>query len=345
MSQPGENSHLGDPFFPTTLIIQALIDQGFDTASRALAELIDNSIQATATAVHVYCFSEMVQNNERRGERITKIAVLDNGIGMDETDLRKALQFGNGTRLGANKGLGKFGMGLPSASISQCDITEVFSWKNGVDSALKTTLSLPAVKAGTVNVPWPSKSKIDSDVEKFAKDNLQRTGSLIVWRDLARLVPVRFNALYLQLEHLAGRMYRKHIHSGTVSIFVHDVYNGEERDVKSVVPNDPLYLMHPSNTPWPYSDKCVTRMPSLPKMKKDCRKVGYRLQLNVTALNLERILSLYSLQRVRLILCAVEQARKLSNKKRSRDWRRSLTIFRCPTFTIFVVMKKARPVH
>ena len=257
MSQPGENSHLGDPFFPTTLIIQALIDQGFDTASRALAELIDNSIQATATAVHVYCFSEMVQNNERRGERITKIAVLDNGIGMDETDLRKALQFGNGTRLGANKGLGKFGMGLPSASISQCDITEVFSWKNGVDSALKTTLSLPAVKAGTVNVPWPSKSKIDSDVEKFAKDNLQRTGSLIVWRDLARLVPVRFNALYLQLEHLAGRMYRKHIHSGTVSIFVHDVYNGEERDVKSVVPNDPLYLMHPSNTPWPYSDKAL----------------------------------------------------------------------------------------
>ena len=257
MSKNDENSNLGDPIFTPALVIQAMIDQGFDTASRALAELIDNSIQADATAVHIYCFSEMVQNNERRGERITKIAVLDNGIGMSESDLRKSLQFGNGTRLGANKGLGKFGMGLPSASISQCEITEVFSWKNGVDSALKTTLSLPEVKAGNGLVPLPYKSKIDSDVEKFAKDNLQRTGSLIVWQDLVRLVPVRFNALYLQLEHLAGRMYRKHIHSGTVSIFVHDVFSGTERDVKFVVPNDPLYLMIPSNTPSPYSDKAL----------------------------------------------------------------------------------------
>lgn len=245
----------GDDLFNPALVIAALIDQGYNNTPYALAELIDNSIQAEATDVHIYCFSEMVQLEERKSERITKIAVLDNGKGMNQEDLTKALKFGDGSRLGANQGLGKFGMGLPAASISQCDVTEVFSWQNGIDATLKTTLSLPAVKGGNGKVPKPSKIKIDADVEKYAKSFLQRQGTLIVWRDLIRLTPVRFNALSTNLEQLIGRMYRKYLHTAQVQIHVHDVFDGSERGLKTVVPNDPLYLMAPTTTPSPYSNK------------------------------------------------------------------------------------------
>ena len=247
----------GDELFNPALVIAALIDQGYNNAPYALAELIDNSIQADATDVHIYCFSEMVQLPERRSERITKIAVLDNGKGMTQEELTKALKFGDGSRLGANQGLGKFGMGLPAASISQCEITEVFSWQNGIDTSLKTTLSLPEVKGGNGRVPTPSKIKLDADVEKFAKSYLQRHGTLIVWRDLVRLTPVRFIALSTNLEHLIGRMYRKYLHAAQVSIHVHDVFDGIERGLKTVIPNDPLYLMAPTTTPPPYANNAL----------------------------------------------------------------------------------------
>jgi len=246
-----------EDLFNPALIIAALVDQGYNNAQYALAELIDNSIQANSNEVHIFCYSTMVQLNERRSERITKIAVLDNGIGMDSNILVKAIKFGDGSRLGANHGLGKFGMGLPAASISQADVTSVWSWQNGIDSALMTVLSLPLVKNGNGRVPSPVKKSIDVDTKKLAKDVLQRTGTLVVWENLVRLTPVRFNAIAVNLELLIGRIYRKFIHEATVSIQIHDVFDGVERSVKYVVPNDPMYLMAPSTTPEPYSNRAL----------------------------------------------------------------------------------------
>jgi hypothetical protein len=61
-----------------------------------------------------------------------------------------ALQFGNGTRLDpqAQTGMGRFGMGMPSASISQCTRVEVWSWQDGVDSALYTYLDVDKIRSG-----------------------------------------------------------------------------------------------------------------------------------------------------------------------------------------------------
>ena len=246
---------MSDTLFDPALVIKALVNQGYKNAQYALAELIDNSIQAGANIVHIYCFSEMVQLHERKSERITKIAVLDNGGGMESVTLGRAIRFGDGTKLGATKGLGKFGMGLPSASISQCDVTEVWSWQNGVDSALMTYLSLPQVKKGNGNVPTPAKKNIDPDVKKAASKFLERKGTLIVWRDLVRLKPVRFSALSTNLEFLIGRIYRNFIHDGRVSIVIHELFDGVEQSEKTVIPNDPLYLICPSTTPEPYSNK------------------------------------------------------------------------------------------
>jgi hypothetical protein len=55
---------------------------------------------------------------------------IDDGSGMDEKELLKALQFGGSTRFNSRIGLGRYGMGLPYGSFSQSRRVEVYSWKS-----------------------------------------------------------------------------------------------------------------------------------------------------------------------------------------------------------------------
>lgn len=107
---------------PSHLAVKAMRDSGYKNIAYALAELIDNSIQAGATHVEVLLAERYERVVEREKRRIYQIGVMDNGGGMTADVLRMALQFGNGTRLNNRDrtGMGRFGMGLPSASISQC---------------------------------------------------------------------------------------------------------------------------------------------------------------------------------------------------------------------------------
>src|SRR5262245_35831665 len=97
---------------------------GYRDTAHAIAELIDNSIQAGETLrepvdVELICVDETDFSSGSARRRMKRIAVIDNAIGMDATVLRESLQFGKGTHLksSAQKGIGKFGMGLPNASI------------------------------------------------------------------------------------------------------------------------------------------------------------------------------------------------------------------------------------
>ncbi len=234
-------------------LIKSMKNTGYKSTTHALAELIDNSIQAGADEVHVYLFSDDVKINTKYSERIVKIALLDNGVGMDAAVLEKSIGFGSGTRLGATDGLGKFGMGLSCASIAFNNETVVYSWQNGVDSALATYLSVERIKNGELYVPEPASVKIDNDLMQVASSSMYATGTLVVWSELS-ISPYRFDALAGKLEAMIGRIYRKFLHSGSVSIKIHDVYKGAERRSKQVLSNDPLYLMAPSCTPSPYQN-------------------------------------------------------------------------------------------
>jgi len=241
--------------FDAALVVKALRDAGYKDTYHALAELIDNSIQAEATQVRVFLFSKDVQLQQRASERISAIAVLDNGAGMTKEVLTKAIKFGDGTRLNGEKGLGKFGMGLPASSISQCQELSVWSWQEGVDNAMYTNLSLDAIKKGDVFVPEPIKKALSKNVSKLASSYFQRTGTLVMWENLDRLTPKRFDALSTNLEFVIGRMYRKQIFASQVEILVHDVHEDTERRQIKIRANDPLYLMAPTATPQPFDSQ------------------------------------------------------------------------------------------
>src|SRR5215472_7661585 len=90
-------------------LISSLRDIGYDLPS-AVADLIDNSIAAGATVVHV--------DTEFSGAK-SWIRIADNGSGMTERQLTEAMRFGT-RREYSRRDLGKFGLGLKSASLSQC---------------------------------------------------------------------------------------------------------------------------------------------------------------------------------------------------------------------------------
>ena len=56
--------------------------------------------------------------------------------------LTMALEFGNGMRLADRSGIGRFGMGLPNASISQCRRVDIWTWQAGPDNAVHSYLDV-----------------------------------------------------------------------------------------------------------------------------------------------------------------------------------------------------------
>ena len=100
------------------LMIKMLRDAGYKNTSYAVAELVDNSIEAKAKNISIALYEENV-TNVRTQKLINEIAIFDDVEGMAPAILGRCLSFGWGTRLEGATGLGKFGFGLKGASISQ----------------------------------------------------------------------------------------------------------------------------------------------------------------------------------------------------------------------------------
>lgn len=93
----------------------------------AIADIVDNSITAMASIVKINFFPI-------DGEYVS---ILDNGIGMDSNQINRAMQYGsqNPNECRTSNDLGRFGLGLKTASLSQCRVLTVISkYQNHIES-------------------------------------------------------------------------------------------------------------------------------------------------------------------------------------------------------------------
>lgn len=245
---------------PTHLIIKAMRDNGYKNAAYAVAELIDNAIQAGATNVELLCSEEAVQLEYRTRLRLKEIAVLDNGSGMDKETLWTALEFGNGTRLDPKKqtGIGKFGMGLPNSSISQAKRVDVWSWQNGIENAIHTYLDLDEFsKKQITKVPEPQLKEIPSVWQQVGSE-FGNSGTLVVWTNIDRCMWQTAKSVIDNSELLIGRIYRYVLNDKSVKIRLVS-FNTKNPDAPNsdryAVPNDPLYLMTNTSCLAPFDNK------------------------------------------------------------------------------------------
>lgn len=100
-------------------LISSLRDMGYEFAT-AVADLVDNSIEAGASVVRI--------DIEFEGEG-SWVRIADNGSGMTPASLKEAMRYGSSRRY-SDEDLGKFGLGLKVASLSQCQRLSVASRTN-----------------------------------------------------------------------------------------------------------------------------------------------------------------------------------------------------------------------
>lgn len=153
----------------------SLRDLGYSLET-AVADLIDNSISARATEIQIFC----IVNADN-----PVLGIVDNGRGMSPVELITAMKHGSiapkETR--SINDLGRFGLGLKTASFSQCRQLTVITAQGGKCSGAEWNLQ-----------------KIEDDDDWFVSiledeeigaqpliDNLPDTGTIVLWRDLDRL--------------------------------------------------------------------------------------------------------------------------------------------------------------
>ena len=238
--------------------LDSIRSSGYKNVARALAELVDNSIQAGASDVDILVSEHEVTPQQYTVNRVNEIAVLDDGEGMEKDLLRRALRLGDGTHFDDRSGIGKFGVGLPQASVSQAKRIDVWTWQDGIDNAYHTYIDLdddewvrkmeiPEPEQG-LEIPgkWREMSSFDQD-----------SGTLVVWSQVDRINWKKGKTIHQHSEDLIGRMYRNWLHPDadkpvvSISLKLYHEGKGDVTQTWEFKPNDPLYRMDNTNVELP----------------------------------------------------------------------------------------------
>lgn len=157
-------------------VMEGLRDTGYDF-NMAMADLVDNSIAAHATVIKVYV--NPLPNSD------LKIYIADNGCGMTLEGLKNAMRYGSNRRAEASS-LGKFGLGLKTASTAFCRSLSLLS--RGSDGLCnKVCWDLDEIcKINKWKLLQPDIS--DDELELLEDVTNGGTGTLVIWEKIDRLL-------------------------------------------------------------------------------------------------------------------------------------------------------------
>jgi len=157
-------------------MVRSLRDMGYEFAA-AVADLIDNSIEAKANTVRVSVEWEGASSY---------VLIADNGEGMRPEVLQEAVRFGS-ERDYDDADLGKFGLGLKTASLSQClRVTVATRWNPSRADILAYCWDVAHIEATN---RWEVLSVKAADLPTQARLHLKETpGTVVIWESLDRIL-------------------------------------------------------------------------------------------------------------------------------------------------------------
>jgi hypothetical protein len=203
-------------------LIESMRAVGY-TADTAIADLIDNSISANATMVRI----------EYDASRDPFVAILDDGFGMSPVELTNAMRHGsrNPADVRHSHDLGRFGLGLKTASLSQCSKLTVVS-KQG-ESIHARCWDLDFVKIENRWAVVVPSSDERQRLPLYHQLLAQKNGTLVVWQSLDKLMSgsatpaeemkSRMGGLHGHLSFVFHRYTRKEDRFPAVSIVINGV--------------------------------------------------------------------------------------------------------------------------
>lgn len=187
-------------------VMEGLRDTGYNF-NTAMADLIDNSIAADATVIKV-----KIDMNPK-GE--VKVYLADNGHGMDFDGLKNAMRYGSDRRSNPSS-LGKFGLGLKTASTAFCRSLSILS-KSETSEYNKVQWDLDEICR--INKWKLLTPKIDEDeIDILEETTNGKAGTLVIWEKVDRLMQSysqdgwrkkAFNRIIDNLKEHVSRVYQR----------------------------------------------------------------------------------------------------------------------------------------
>lgn len=333
MKQSGEEMKTVKAEPIASMLIESMRDFGYSLET-AMADVIDNAI--TARARNIKIFAEIEDTGAR-------IGIVDDGAGMSESDLLMAMRLGSNNPLQKRtiSDLGRFGLGLKTASFSQCRRLTVISRNNG-----KTCAAIWDLDHVTATNEWqviiPDKP---ADIPWF--DEIEDSGTLVLWENLDRITEKA--SVDIARNHFNQRLVDAGDH---IELVFHRFLTGEPgiKKIKIFLNNraleafDPFHSNHPATIHGPKESiplgdqEVIVQAFTLPHHKKVTRsdwekyagKAGYlknqgfyvyrekRLIIYSTWFRLARQMELTKLTRVRIdISNSLDSEWKIDVKKSS----------------------------
>lgn len=191
-------------------LVLSMRDLGYSLET-AVADIVDNSITAGASVVDIQCDLNVADPT---------LSILDDGCGMSEDELVIAMRHGGkGPRATRSDiDLGRFGLGLKTASFSQCRQLTVVSKKDGLLFGAEWDLD-HVMKHDT----WSISILDQCDIASVPKTNiLSEQGTLVLWRKLDRLFEEDFVQTRHEIVNAKLELLRDHL-----SLVFHRFLSGE----------------------------------------------------------------------------------------------------------------------
>lgn len=229
----------------------------------ALADLIDNSIDAGAGRVEISLF--------RTDHEVTSLTIADDGRGMNADQLSLGMQFAGRTNHDPSA-LGVFGMGLKSASFSQCGVLTVITRQGGVTSAARWS-------AEQIDNDWACEvldgTAADVEFRRLCLPTKRpATGTLVVWDKLTRLgvgggdddLDTFLATAVARLDAHFGLVFHRFLSEGALTIQI--TVRHERRSLalpRTVKARDPFDYPHSGAGDWP--QPLTAELPGLGKLE------------------------------------------------------------------------------
>ncbi|MDC0133858.1 ATP-binding protein [Acidimicrobiia bacterium] len=165
-------------------LIRSIAEQGY-TLQASLADLVDNSISANATAIDILVCAE---------REPFKVFIADNGVGMSEHELSAAMRLPSQSPLDQRRtnDLGRFGLGMKTASFAQTRRFTVLSKKAGEQKYSGRTWDLSVLEQGEWKIVVNSRDEITKLLSKYREESRSRdnelagfeANTLVIWDGL-----------------------------------------------------------------------------------------------------------------------------------------------------------------
>jgi hypothetical protein len=227
--------------------VEKLVNSGYKSPIHAMAEIIDNSVDAEAKNIDITFVEDDLRVGGRGSKFISDVFFIDNGLGMSFDQINGCLKFAEGAGT-SNKRIGTFGVGLPNSSIYVGRRVEVYSKDTQTSKWNYVYLDLDE----QANREEPGYDDAISKEPKFNNIhlslNLNEAMTIIRWSKIKNLGSRRPKTVIDKTKKLTGRLYRYALQDNLKITFGSILKGNKNYDiVENVLPYDPLFLATSKN--------------------------------------------------------------------------------------------------